>query len=111
MDRTRSTNKQLKVDSSNAEVIEGCPLLIIKELEQLIMKNKKAPSTDGIPAEIYKLVFHGRPDFLLYAFNACRKEVIFPCRSKTEVKRKGTLSCLEHTAESASTGRKIPRKA
>ena len=67
-----------------AESAEDCPLFSVKELEQAVlsMKNKKAPGPDGIPAEVYKLVFQHRPDLLLGAFNACLKEGIFPARWK-----------------------------
>ena len=74
----------VRVDVNSAESVVDCPLFTMGELEEavLTMKNRKAPGPDGIPAEVYKLVFRQRPELLLEAFNACLKEGIFPCRWK-----------------------------
>lgn len=48
------------------DISEDCPLFCKKELEEVIfsMKNKKMPGFDGVPAGIYKLMFHHRSELL-----------------------------------------------
>lgn len=49
-----------------------------------LLKNKKAPGPDGIPAEVLKLVAGNFPSFLLTMYNACLMEGTFPNRWKVQ---------------------------
>lgn len=58
--RTLFLTRPLRVDDRSVEGAGRCPLIIMKELGKavLTMKNKEeAPESDGIPKEVYNLVF------------------------------------------------------
>lgn len=64
------------------------PFFITKELKKVVlsMKNKGAPKSKGIAANVYKLVFQHRPDVLLRAFKVYLKRGILTCRWKEVLK-------------------------
>lgn len=61
----------VRVDNNCAESNEGYPVFTKKDFEEAVftMKNENGP--DGIPTEVYKLMFPRRPVLLLGAFNFC----------------------------------------
>lgn len=54
------------------------------ELEAAVctFKPRKAPGPDGLPAEIWRVVFRVKPDLLLGMYNACLSAGVFPKRWK-----------------------------
>lgn len=61
-----------------------CAALHQEELKtaDVSLKNKKAPGSDNIKAEILQLIAKGLPSFLLRTYKACLKERVFQERLK-----------------------------
>lgn len=73
----RTITNHVQADDKSVEGNGDCPIFTMKELVPSIKKKEEVPEPDGIPAELYRLVFHHRPDLLLRAFNTYLKEGIF----------------------------------
>lgn len=58
--RTLFPTDPVQVDDKNEEGAGDCLLFTRKKLEEAVL----SPESEGIPAEIYKLVFHHRTNLL-----------------------------------------------
>lgn len=69
----------VQVSDNSVKGSEELPLFCIKGLEEVVpsMKNKEGPEPNSVLTEVYKLVFHYRPDLLFEIFNAYLEGTFF----------------------------------